>query len=187
MIWFINNWRVIGSVFLVAAVFITGYDVASTKKELVIADLKLQYAEANNRAVELSEELRVEKEARLNAASKLRAVEDIKSKEVVKYVDREVIKYVQSTDSDRCYVSNEWVRIDTISAKGANTLQDSKSSSGVDGASSKSVADTGISRYNDADLLQLTTNRNAICHAEMGKLKALQEYVEIITRENNNE
>jgi hypothetical protein len=185
MIWFVNNWKVVGSAFLVVAVFVAGYDVASTKKELVISDLKLQYAEANKKAVELGEELRVKKEELLYTSSKLKTAEDKIGKEVVKYVDKEVIKYVQSSDSGRCYVSNDWVRIDTISARGANSLQDSKSTGGVNGTSTKRVASTGISVYNDVDLLQLTTSRNAICHAEMRKLKALQDYVKIITEENN--
>ncbi|WP_372809309.1 hypothetical protein [Litorivivens sp.] len=151
---------------LLAAAGWIGWEWRDRSADLEITELRLSYEKASNKALEASQALadasaRVAKE-RAAAFESGRQEGEANAKVIVK----EVIRYEKAEYSGRCDLSNHWVRLDTAAATGVRP--DTVTTGGSDDAAS------GVT---DADALAVSTERSAIYHAEVRKLRALQEYV----------
>lgn len=93
------------------------------------------------------------------------------TKEKIVYVDRivekKVIEYVQNDNATVCELDPEWVRIDSYAARGLPT----------DGSTTIGADDSTAGGFTSTDLLPVLTERSRICRYEIGRLKALQEYI----------
>jgi len=93
-------------------------------------------------------------------------VDRIVTKEVIKYRDRVV---------NRCDLDAEWVRIYNLSTEQAGAESAASEPNGASGTTPKAV--------DDAVALDVVTNNNRICIAEIAKLTALQEWAKLPIQE----
>lgn len=158
--------KIAAALIFVSAVFGFGYKVAEWRYDAIIANTNAELAEA--RAVAVGEGLAKTK-AMQEAADSVSALLELK-REAAKVQERvivkEVVRYEKAPYAGKCQLNNHWVRTDTAAALGLPV--DTSAASGNDDAPSG---------FTDIDALSISTQRSAICRAEIDKLEILQQYV----------
>lgn len=157
---------VVVAVVILSATFYSGWAVNGWRLGLEISRHETALAEAREKAQELarSVEARSAELAKLNG--ELHAARQAAEAAEARVITKRVIEYVQAPHAGRCALPADWVRLDTASATGMPP--DATAVAGAPGAASG---------FTDADAIEVITERNRICRAEIAKLSALQAYV----------
>lgn len=158
--------KLAAAVLAMVVAFGAGWVANGWRLGLVLAegerDLATSKAETAKKTLEV-ERLDVERAAAIaDRYEAERAAQEAEARVIVK----EVIKYEKAPYAGRCQLPAHWVRIDAESALG---LPENSTTSGR--------ADGAPSGFTDVDALQVVSERNRICRAEIKKLELLQDYV----------
>jgi len=150
----LNNIKIVLAVAIIGGSFYFGYQSAANKWEA-----RVNKAEAKQTRLVLELERVQAGNAYLLEESLAESLNEQQIKKEVIY--REVVKYREDPNADKCILPAEWVQ---ISNSAAGLPGSTETTSGSDGTAS------------DSQALIVVTDNYAICLKEIEKLKTLQEY-----------
>jgi hypothetical protein len=95
---------------------------------------------------------------------------------VTRYINKEVIKYVQNDDAGKCVLPDKWVQLHDVAAKNSETGN----------ADAARQPDDTPSRITDIEVLSTVTGNYQSCHKIRDQLIELQQWAKDISNENNS-
>lgn len=108
--------KIAAAVIVAFGLFAAGYRVAAWKYGETLAELRLSYSEAENKALRASQ-------SATRLAGELEAERSREREIEYRTINKEVIRYVQSPDAGRCELPTDWVRIHNSAARGTSASQ----------------------------------------------------------------
>lgn len=160
----INKWFILGAAGLMALSATTAWQVQDWRYGLQIAELESQHWQT-----EIARKQRVVESQRLqnnikDLISQNRQLAEKKQKTVTEYVNKEVIRYVQSPDAGTCQFNDQWVRV-------------YDSAAGMSETDTAAGTDADATRITDIEVLENATGNYATCHDIRQDLISLQDWV----------
>lgn len=162
----VKQWMLIAAVALVVATATATWKTAAWRYGQQITAMENAAYQAQIAAMNSANEINLRNRQLSDAAAELHAIHQQKQKTVTQYINREVIKYVQSPDAGQCQLPDDWVR--TYDAAAANMSRSPASSGG---------ADDDTTRITDIEVLQNAGDNYGACNQIRQQLIDLQNWV----------
>lgn len=152
------------------AVFSAGWEWRDRAADLEMEEYKRKITEANLRASERAREVEGLMLERAGMAAELAAARQQKREFVIREVDREVIKYVQTPVATECGPDVDFVLIHDAAATG-----------GVPKTSDPAArANAAAAEVTNADLITIVAGNYGSCQREFDRIEALQDWVQAV-------
>lgn len=148
------------------------WKIATWKYGLDIAELNAKVTESNLNAQKLKNEIDVLNNAKSLLAGQLFEERKKKQQVVTKYVDKEIIKYVQSDVAGKCNLPDNWVRIHDLSATG-DKARDTNPTGKPDG-------DAGA--VTDVEAITVVSGNYRSCNRTRDQLIELQNWIKSLEK-----
>lgn len=155
----------------VSGAFYGGWKVNGWRLNQVISQMQTEAFAAQTEAEQKAREIERLNRDKSDVAAQLEVEKLKKQQEVIRYVNKEIIKYVQDPNAGKCELPNSWVRIH-------DTAASPDSLSAVPEASSDS--DESASGITDIEALTTITDNYGRCVETREQLISLQEWVRSI-------
>lgn len=149
-----------------AVAFGAGWKVQGWRKDAAITEMVTQANALLDEREKLLDHLEKERELSEQIAAEAAVAREAETKIVTEYIDREVIKYVQTPAANDCGLDPEWVRIHDRAALNTDRLPEAEDAA--------TEPDAGASK---AEALAGVTDNYATCHEVRDQLSALQDWV----------
>ena len=147
-------------------VFSAGWMANGWRLGQTIAQMERGIETANKEAVASAREVEQLQSDLSDAAAKNHALQTESRKTTERVITKEIIKYVQSPDADKCALDPSGVRIHDQAANGS-VPKDADTSSG---------ANDSPEGVKGSQLIPVVVENYNACHEAMDRLKALQEW-----------